>query len=91
MWTGVLTFLAGALLASVYFLLKNRSHTPYLDLDLDALPRLSDDLRTLAGLTDGAVTSGNACQVLQDGALYPAMEADIAAAKCSVPCWFPHE
>lgn len=80
----VLTFLAGALLASIYFLLKNRSNTPYLELDLDALPALGDDLRTLAGLTDGAVTSGNACQVLQDGALFPAMEADIAAAKCAI-------
>ncbi|WP_116813241.1 phospholipase D-like domain-containing protein [Steroidobacter cummioxidans] len=84
MWAGVLTFLAGALLASVYFLLKNRRNTPYLQLDLDALPALGDDVRTLAGLTEGAVTTGNACQILQDGALFPAMEADIAAAKCAV-------
>jgi cardiolipin synthase len=83
-WTGVLTFLAGALLASAYFLLKNRRNTPYLELDLDALPALGDDLRTLAGLTDGAVTAGNTCQVLQDGALFPAMEADIAAARCAI-------
>jgi cardiolipin synthase A/B len=82
--TDVLIFLAGVLLASVYFLLKNRRNTPYLELDLDALPALSDDLLTLAGLTGGAVTEGNACQILQDGALYPAMEADIAAAKCTV-------
>ena len=80
----VLTFLAGALLAAGYFLLKNRRNTPYLELDLEALPNLADDLRTLAGLTDGAVSSGNACHVLQDGALFPAMEADIAAAKCAV-------
>lgn len=84
MWASVLAFLAGALLSAVYFLLKNRRHTPYLDLDLDALPPLGEDLRTLAGLTGGAVTTGNACQVLQDGALFPVMEADIAAAKCSV-------
>lgn len=84
MWAGVLTFLAGALLASAYFLLKNRRNTPYLELDLDALPALGEDLRTLAGLTDGSVTTGNACQVLQDGALFPAMEADIAAARCVV-------
>jgi cardiolipin synthase A/B len=80
----VLLFLAGVLLATAYFLLKNRRNTPYLELDLDALPPLADDLQTLAGLTGGAVTRGNACQVLQNGALYPAMEADIAAAKHAV-------
>ena len=58
MWGGVLAFLAGVLLASAYFLLKNRRNTPYLELDLDGLPALGADLRTLAGLTDGAVTSG---------------------------------
>lgn len=84
MWSGVLLFLAGALVASVYFILKNRRNTPYLELDLEALPSLHDDLQTLAGLTSGAVTSGNLCQVLQNGALFPAMEADIAAAKCAI-------
>lgn len=84
MWAEVLIFFAGALLASAYFLLKNRRNTPYLQLDLDALPPLQDDLQSLAGLTGGAVTGGNACQVLQNGALFPAMEADIAAAKCSI-------
>lgn len=84
MWVDVLIFLAGALLASAYFLLKNRRNTPYLELDLDGLPALHDDLETLAGVTDGAVTSGNSCQVLQNGALFPAMEADIVAAKCSI-------
>jgi cardiolipin synthase A/B len=82
--TNVLLFLAGVLLAAGYFLLKNRRNTPYLELDLDALPSLADDLQTLAGLTSGAVTRGNACQVLQNGALYPAMEADIAAATCTI-------
>lgn len=84
MWAGVLTFLAGALVASAYFLLKNRRNTPYLELDLDALPPLAEDLRTVAGLTDGAVTAGNDCRILQDGALFPAMEADIAAARCAI-------
>jgi cardiolipin synthase A/B len=80
----VLLFAAGVVLASAYFLLKNRRNTPYLELDLDALPSLQDDVQTLAGLTSGAVSNGNACRVLQNGALYPAMEADIAAAKCTV-------
>ncbi|HEY0684954.1 MAG TPA: phospholipase D-like domain-containing protein [Steroidobacter sp.] len=81
MWNGLLAFLAGALLATAYFLLKNRRNTPYLHLDLDALPALGEDLQTLAGLTGGVVSEGNACQILQDGALYPAMEADIEAAR----------
>jgi cardiolipin synthase A/B len=82
--TNVLLFVAGVVLASAYFLLKNRRNTPYLELDLDALPSLHDDVQTLAGLTAGAVSHGNAGQVLQNGALYPAMEADIAAARCTV-------
>jgi cardiolipin synthase A/B len=83
-WAEVLIFIAGLLLASAYFLLKNRRNTPYLKLDLDALPALHDDLQSLAGLTAGTVTRGNSCQVLQNGALFPAMEADIAAARSSV-------
>jgi cardiolipin synthase len=79
-----LLFIAGAALASAYFLLKNRRNTPYLELDLDALPALKDDMQSLAGLTGGSVTSGNACQVLQDGDLYPAMERDISAARCTI-------
>lgn len=84
MLTSVLSFLIGLFLATGYFLLKNRRNTPYLDLDLDALPALADDLQTLAGLTGGAVTSGNRCAILQNGSLFPAMEADIAGAKHSV-------
>lgn len=84
MWTEALIFLAGFLLATVYFLLKNRRNTPYLELDLDGLPPLEEDLRALAALTDGNVSSGNACQVLQNGALYPAMEADIEAARHTI-------
>jgi cardiolipin synthase len=82
--TNVLLFIAGAVLATAYFLLKNRRNTPYLELDLEALPPLHDDLQTLAGLTGGAVTSGNACHILQDGHLYPAMERDIEAARKTV-------
>jgi cardiolipin synthase len=82
--TNVLLFIAGAALASAYFLLKNRRNTPYLELDLDGLPALKDNMQSLAGLTGGAVTSGNACQVLQDGDLYPAMERDIEAARCTI-------
>jgi len=80
----VLIFLAGGLFATAYFLLKNRRNTPYLEMDLDALPALDDDLRALAAITAGNVSSGNECRVLQNGALYPAMEADIAAARHTI-------
>jgi cardiolipin synthase A/B len=83
-WTHALIFVAGALLATAYFLLKNRRNTPYLEMDLDALPALDDDLHALAATTGGNVSSGNDCRVLQNGALYPAMEADIAAARYTI-------
>ena len=84
MWTEALIFLAGALLATAYFLLKNRRNTPYLELDLDALPALGDDLQALAAISGGNVWSGNDCRVLQNGAFYAAMEADIGAARHTV-------
>lgn len=84
MLSHLLSIAAGAVAATAYFLLKNRRNTPYLELALDALPSLEDDLQTLAGLTGGAVTQRNACTIFQNGALFPAMEADIAAAKCAI-------
>lgn len=81
----VLTWLCvGALLATVYFLLTHRRRTPYLDLNLDALPAIEDGLQTLAGVTGGSVYVGNSATVLQNGALFPTMEADIAGAKHTV-------
>ena len=84
MLSHVLLFVAGVVLASAYFLLKNRRNTPYLELNLDELPALDQDLQTLAGLTGGAVSRGNRCEVLQNGTLYPAMERDIEAARLTV-------
>lgn len=84
MWAQALIFVAGALLATAYFLLKNRRNTPYLELDLDALPALHDDLHALAAISGGNVSSGNDCRILQNGALFPAMEADIAAARHTI-------
>jgi len=83
-WIEALIFVAGVLLATGYFLLKNRRNTPYLEMDLDALPPLGDDMQALAAITGGAVSSGNDCRVLQNGALFPAMEADIAAARHTI-------
>lgn len=84
MLTMLLWFIAGVLVGSAYFLLKNRSGTPYLELDPDALPHLAEDMQTLAGITGGTVMQGNACEILQNSALYPAMERDIQAARRTI-------
>jgi cardiolipin synthase A/B len=76
--------LVGVVLTRIYLLFKHQRHTPYLQLELDTLPPLSEGLNTLAGLTDGAVHEGNAVAVLQDGMLFPAMQADIRAARHTV-------
>ena len=76
--------LAGAAVAMLCFMLTHRRLTPYLHLPLDDLPPLRDGLQTLAGLTGGAVYEGNSVSVLQNGALFPAMAADIEAAHCTV-------
>jgi cardiolipin synthase A/B len=76
--------LAGAVLAIAYFIVTHRRRTPYLEIELDALPPLTESLQTLAGLTGGAVYEGNRAAVLQNGALFPAMEADIRAARHTV-------
>ena len=76
--------LAGAAVAMLCFMLTHRRLTPYLHLPLDDLPSLSNGLQTLAGLTGGAVYEGNSAKVLQNGALFPAMEADIEAAQYTV-------
>lgn len=73
--------LVGVVLTRIYLLFKHQRHTPYLELDLDALPPLGEGLNTLAGLADGAVHEGNSAKVFQDGALFPAMLADIQAAR----------
>ena len=76
--------LAGVALTATYFVLSHRRRTPYLQMDLDALPSLADGLRTLAGLTGGAVYDGNRVNVLQNGALFPAMLEDIEAARHTI-------
>ena len=84
MLTSVLLLAAGALIGCVYIVLTRRRGTPYLKLDLDALPPISEGLPALAGLTGGAVYCGNLLSVMQDGALFPAMEKDIADARHTV-------
>lgn len=76
--------MAGAALTVLWFVLTHRRRTPYLEFDHDALPPLAEDLQTLAGVTGGAVYDGNRVTVLQNGALFPAMQADIEAARHAV-------
>jgi cardiolipin synthase len=58
--------------------------TPYLDLDFDAYPPIQDALPMLAGLTESAVYEGNSATVLQNGALFPVLFADVEAARHTV-------
>lgn len=74
----------GALLATIWFLLGHRRHTPHLHLDFDSLRPIDEGLPALAGLTGGAVADGNEVRVLQDGALFDAMADDIEAARHAV-------
>ena len=83
-WLAIGYMLAGAVIALLCFMLTHRRLTPYLHLQLDELPPLHDGMQALAGLTGGAVYEGNSCSVLQNGALFPAMIADIQAAHCTV-------
>lgn len=79
-----LLVLLGAVLASAYFLLKTRRMNPHLEIELEDLPSVDEGMATLAGLTGGAVYEGNAVRILQNGAIFDAMEADILAARCTV-------
>ncbi|HSN72886.1 MAG TPA: phospholipase D-like domain-containing protein [Steroidobacteraceae bacterium] len=82
------TFLAGAALAAGVFaialLLTRRRDTPYLELDPDRFPPISDGIEMLSGLTQSSLHENNTGRVLQNGAAYPAMLADIENARHSV-------
>lgn len=80
----LLCMLAAAAATASYFVVSRRRRTPHLDLELDCLPPLQDGLKTLAGLTGASVHRGNRATVLQNGALFTAMEQDIRAARHTV-------
>jgi cardiolipin synthase A/B len=73
-----------ALLCLLYVMLTRSRGTPYLKLDIDKYPQIKDALPMLAGLTESAVYEGNSVTVLQNGALFPRVFADIAAAEHTV-------
>jgi cardiolipin synthase A/B len=73
-----------ALVCGLIVLLTRARGTPYLDLHPEAYPEINDALPLLAGLTESCVYDGNGAAVLQNGAIFPAMLDDIAAARHSV-------
>jgi cardiolipin synthase len=73
-----------ALACGLAVLLTRARGTPYLELEPDEYPKIQDALPMLAGLTESAVYEGNRATVFQNGAIFTAMLADIAAAKHSV-------
>jgi len=80
----IVSSVSTALACALFFLLTRARGTPYLELDPDEYPEIKDALPLIAGLTESAVHEGNSAAVLQNGAIFPAMLADIAAAKYSV-------
>ena len=72
------------LVCGLAILLTRGRGTPYLELKPDEYPSMEDALPMLAGLTESAVHEGNTAAVFQNGAIFPAMLADIAAAEHSV-------
>jgi cardiolipin synthase len=68
-------------LCILYIMLSRGRGTPYLRLTPEDYPPVQDALPVLAGLTQSSVHYGNDAKVLQNGALYPAVLEDIAAAE----------
>lgn len=82
-WVAV-SSVATALACALFFLLTRARGTPYLELKPDEYPEIKDALPLIAGLTESSVHEGNSAAVLQNGAIFTVMLADIAAAKHSV-------
>jgi cardiolipin synthase len=80
----VVSSLTTAFACALFFLLTRARGTPYLKLDPDEYPKIQDALPLVAGLTESSVHEGNSASVLQNGAIFPAMLADIATAQHSV-------
>jgi cardiolipin synthase A/B len=75
---------ATLLVCGVLVFLSRARGTPYIKLEPDELPEIDKGLHVLTGLTEACVYEGNAATVYQNGAIFPAMLADIAAAKESI-------
>jgi cardiolipin synthase len=73
-----------ALACGLVILLTRARGTPYLDLHPERYPPIEEALPMIAGLTESSVHEGNSAAVFQNGEIFPAMLADIAAAKHNV-------
>ena len=86
--SSVTWFLAGGAVSAVAvvlaLLLTRRRGTPYLALDPAQYPPIDEATGLLSGVTQSAQFDGNSAAIFQNGALYPAMLEDIAAARHSV-------
>jgi cardiolipin synthase A/B len=80
----VITAVATAIVCALIAVLGRSRGTPFLELDLDVMPEIQEALPVLAGLTESTVYEGNRGTLFQNGAVFPAMLADIAAATKSV-------
>jgi len=82
-WVAISSLVTAAACGLFVMLTRSRG-TPYLELHPEDYPPIQDALPLLAGLTESSVHEGNSAAVLQDGAIFPAMLADIAAAEHTV-------
>jgi cardiolipin synthase A/B len=82
--SALLLMAAGGCATGLYLAFSHRRNTPFLELDLDAMPPIRDAMPLLAGLTGGAVLAGNRVELFQNGAIYDAMARDIEAARHTV-------
>lgn len=80
----ILLILASIVGTSLYFVVTQRRRTPKHKLNPDNLPEVGESLHMMAGLTKSVVHQGNQVQVLQNGAIFPAMLETIMAARETV-------
>lgn len=80
----LLWLLAGASFATLYGILAQRRHVPYLTFEQGWRPRIDAELGVIAGLTRAVVQRGNRAQIFQNGAFFDALERDIRAARSTV-------
>ena len=80
----LLLMFATGLATTMWFVASRRRRTRLVRFSPERLPPIEESLTTLAGLTNGSVYRGNAADVLQNGALFDAIERDVGAAQRSV-------
>lgn len=74
----------GGTFTALYFILAHRRRTLELQFSPESLPDLQNGLTVVAGLTRAAVHVGNKGVIIQNGAFFDSLEADIRAARRTV-------